>query len=226
MSAKACWPCQLVFLSAALATLAQINAAEPSSSSLPEVESLSLHEQNGLQRIHDRLLQAAHAADTVVTGDADAVVPEESDVRAESQPSELAQAAVRDNDDTNDSTDGGHGTCFPQQAQVDSESRGRVPIGSVGVGERLMTLGGYSEVCCCTHTQFHLPQSPHLLQVLFFAVRQLDVVSRCITIRTDNVTLALTGSHAVFTADGAPIQATFLADTVPAPHPCPCRRGI
>jgi len=197
MTAKACWPCQLV-LAAALATLAQINAADPSSSGLPEVESLSLHKQNGLQRIHNKLIQAAHAADTVVASDADAVVPEESDDQAaESQPSELAQASARDNDDTNDSTDGGHGYCFPQQAQVESESRGRVPIGSVEVGERLMTIGGYSEV-------------------LFFAVRQLGVVSRCVTITTNNVTLALTGSHAVFTADGAPIQAKHLAvgDTV------------
>lgn len=79
------------------------------------------------------------------------------------------------------------GGCFPANAVVQSKRHGRVKIVDVKIGDEVMTHEGYS-------------------QVLFFAMRKPDAEAECTVIKTANSTLTLTGSHAVFKADGSAIQ--------------------
>jgi len=78
--------------------------------------------------------------------------------------------------------------CFPSSAKVQSQERGAVPITEVKVGEKVQTHDGYSKI-------------------LFFAKWQPEVSAEHVRITTENATLTLSASHALFFSDGKPVLA-------------------
>jgi hypothetical protein len=81
--------------------------------------------------------------------------------------------------------------CFPKSATVQSESFGTVPISSLQVGDRVMTLQGYSEV-------------------LLFSMRREDIEKDCVTVSTATKTLTVSHRHAILLDNGSVVQAQRL----------------